>query len=46
MRLVREIIQSKVLVNFAASPRLTLGALIFFAGTTLLLIEAIMTAYG
>lgn len=45
MRIISEITQSEAMASFLARPRFALGATIFFAGTMLLLIEAIKTLY-
>lgn len=45
MRIISEITQSEAMASFLARPSFAPGATIFFAGTTLLLIEAINTLY-
>lgn len=45
MRIVSEIKKSEAMENFLARPRLALRAVIFFAGTTLLLTEALKVIY-
>lgn len=45
MRIISEITLSEAMASFLARPSFALGATIFFAGTTLLLIEAINTLY-
>jgi hypothetical protein len=45
MKLVNEITKSVAVESFIARPRLALGAMIFFAGTTLLAAEALKVIY-
>lgn len=45
MRIVSEISKSEAMGSLIARPRLVLGAVIFFAGTTLLLTEALKMIY-
>jgi hypothetical protein len=45
MKLVNEIKKSEAVESFIARPRLALGAMIFIAGTTLLLTEALKVIY-
>jgi len=45
MRIVSEIKNSEAMTSFLGRPRFALGALIFFAGTTLLLTEALRVIY-
>lgn len=45
MRVISEITRSEAMASFLARPRFALGVTIFFAGSTLLLIEALKTMY-
>ncbi|SDO16692.1 hypothetical protein SAMN05444505_11625 [Pseudomonas syringae] len=45
MRIISEITHPEAMASFLACPRFALGATIFFAGTMLLLIEALNTIY-
>ena len=45
MKFVAEITKSEAVESFIARPKLALGAMIFIAGTTLLLTEALKVIY-
>lgn len=41
MRTIKEIIKSEAMERFISRPKFVLGAILFFAGTTLLLTDAL-----